>query len=290
MGRFLDAAIEILRESSSPLGPKEIVQEAMERGLLWSEGLTPSQTMKSKISTDILKFGERSLFMRAGKGKFALRETSKTIEEYHAERFIKKPVNEDILVVQRELFFRFVHGPGLTQNLSALKEILFRTELLDRLTAEKSEHYIQLISFFLVKKGSKFISYKRTGRLPEKSLKGAYSLGFGGHMTEADIDPLFIKNSPLTSILPAVRELDEELELPSYDPPRFRGLMYDDSNPTSKIHVGLVFEVKIRSVDFKVGEKGNFNDVKLESPSSIKARIGEFESWSRYLISELNKK
>jgi predicted NUDIX family phosphoesterase len=284
MGRFLKSAIEILKQANEPLGPTEIVSRAFDAGLLWSNGLTPSQTMKSKIATDILNFGEQSPFMRACKGKFTLRESSKPLEEYRAERFIKKPLVEDILVIPREQFRKIVPDTGLTKGVKSLKSILLRAEHMDRMTAEKSEDFIQLISFFLVRKKRKFLSYKRTGRLPEKTLKGVYSLGFGGHMTGEDLDPLFIYADPLSAVLPAVRELNEELCLSNYGTPIFKGLMYDDSNPTSRIHVGLVFEVHLITADYEVAERGNFNDVKFESSREILGRLHEFESWSRKLV------
>jgi len=284
MSRFLRAAIEILRKAEEPLGPIEIVERATNEGILWTTGLTPSQTMKSKIATNILNHGEHSPFMRAAKGKFALREASKDVEEYLADRFIKKPLVEEILVVPRRDFLNSVPGPGLIKNLNSLKDLLLRAEHMDRMTAEKSEDFIQLISFFLVRKKRKYLSYKRTGRLPEKTLKGVYSLGFGGHMTADDLDPLFIKSNPLVALLPAVRELNEELSLPEYENPVFVGIMYDDSNPTSKIHVGLVFEVILASDTFEVAEKGNFNDVKFETAKEINKRVHEFESWSQKLI------
>ena len=88
----------------------------------------------------------------------------------------------------------------------------------------------------------------------------------------ADIDPLFIRASPVEAIMPAVRELNEELKIDSFDQPKFIGLVYDNSNPTSRLHVGLVFEVHLEENQFEVGEKGNFTDVKLEGISSIKKR------------------
>lgn len=284
MGRFLRAAIEVLRQADGPMGPVEIVERATALGILWTNGLTPSQTMKSKISTNILECGEFSPFMRACKGKFALRETSKNIEEYQADRFVKKPLVEEILVVSQQDFSHFIPAAGLKRNLNCLRNLLLCATQMDRMSAEKSQDYVQLISFFLVRRKRKYLSYKRTGRLPEKSLKGVYSLGFGGHMTSDDIDPLFIKSDPLVALQPAVRELNEELSLPKHEDPVFIGIMYDDSNPISKIHVGLVFEVMLVSENFEIGEKGNFNNVKFETSNEIKKRIHEFESWSQKLI------
>jgi predicted NUDIX family phosphoesterase len=290
MGRFLSAAFEVLKNSDVPLGPSEIVERAMTLGILWTSGLTPSQTMKSKISTDILQKKESSLFMRAEKGKFTLRPKNQSDDEYIANRFIKKPLSEQILVIPRRQFKKIIPKVGLTKDTLALQRLLLNASSFDRMSAELDKRLIQLVSFFLVSSGDKLVSYKRTARLPEKSLKGIYSLGFGGHMTMDDIDPLFILTSPLEAIMPAVRELNEELKLPSFTSPEFIGLVYDNSNPTSRLHVGLVFEVFTQSHSIESGEKGNFTDIKLESRDSIKNRLNDFESWSRMLINRKNRR
>lgn len=284
MGRFLDAAFQVLKSSDTPLGPIDIVRRAFAEGILWTDGKTPSQTMKSKISTEILDKGDLSPFMRAEKGKFVLRDRGPASEEYYAKRYKKRPLKEDILALTRREFREVVPKRGIIDDESALKHILLRARPVDRMSAEKNRKLVQLVSFFLVRRGQNILTHKRTGRLPEKSLKGVYSLGFGGHMNLDDLDPIFAYNSPIEALGPAVRELDEELHLPKYEAPKFLGLIFDDSNPTSKLHVGIVFEVSLPSDAFEVGEKGNFSDVKLESVDSIRDRIGDFESWSRMLV------
>lgn len=47
--RFLDAAIEVLRTSSRPLTTKEIVDAALKRGLLHTNGKTPVATMSAQL-------------------------------------------------------------------------------------------------------------------------------------------------------------------------------------------------------------------------------------------------
>jgi len=54
--------------------------------------------MKSKLSTNILKQGDRSFFMRSAKGRFALREWNKFYPEHIADRYQKALFDEDIVV------------------------------------------------------------------------------------------------------------------------------------------------------------------------------------------------
>ncbi|WP_411825623.1 HTH domain-containing protein [Luteolibacter sp. AS25] len=287
MGRFLQAAFQVLKSTKVPLGPVELADKALKMGILWTEGKTPSQTMKSKISTDILSKGKESAFMRVEKGKFSLRDRGEETEEYFAKRYKKKPLKEDILAISRKKFRQVVTKRGVIADPRALRHILINSASVDRMSAEKDRKLVQLVSFFLVRRGDRILTHKRTARLPEKSLNGVYSLGFGGHMNLEDIDPIFAFSSPIEAIAPAVRELNEELHLPPYESPQFVGLIFDDSNPTSRLHVGLVFEVALPSGGFEIGERGNFSDVKLETLASIRNRLGDFESWSR-MLSKMN--
>ena len=74
MGEFLGSAYKVLLKEGRPLSAREITAVAVKEKLLSTGGLTPWQTMKAKLSVDILRNGPRSLFMRSDKGRFALRE------------------------------------------------------------------------------------------------------------------------------------------------------------------------------------------------------------------------
>src|SRR5437899_91386 len=60
VGEFLRAAYEVLKKENRPLSAREIADLAVERGELKSDGKTPFQTMKSKLSTEILHKGSDS--------------------------------------------------------------------------------------------------------------------------------------------------------------------------------------------------------------------------------------
>jgi hypothetical protein len=113
MGVFLDAAYSVLLENSEPLTAQQIVEHAKNRGLLPTTGKTPTQTMKSKLSTDILRYGKHSLFMRSEKGKFALRQWDIRLQEFKADRYQKALFDEDIIVFPAESLPRFAPHSGL---------------------------------------------------------------------------------------------------------------------------------------------------------------------------------
>src|SRR5689334_13776944 len=95
MGDFLNAAYCTLQRAGRPLTAAELTEQSAADGLLQTNGQTPAQTMKSKISTDILVKRERSLFMRTEAGKFGLRDWQDRYAEHVSPRFKKSLFDED---------------------------------------------------------------------------------------------------------------------------------------------------------------------------------------------------
>src|SRR5205823_2920053 len=136
---------------------------------------------------------------------------------------------------------------------------------------------------------SQYLTFKRTKRLPESRLHGFYSLGFGGHLNPDDVLHMFDIFDPQQSQAWLLRELREELRLDEMKNRiadlSYRGLLYDDSQPVSRQHLGLVYEVVLASDQYDIGERGFLMDSKFETLEEMRARIREFENWSALLIS-----
>lgn len=187
MGVFLKAAYEVLQITKQPLSPPEIVEAAMARGLLKTSGKTPEQTMKSKLAMNILKNGERSPFMRAAKGRFALREWKGTYPEHIADRYQKALVDEDIVVFPATSLRRCVPVNGIYRGNFDKAALYDECRPMRRRDAEEDFSVIQLVSVFVIRHKDLYLTYKRTKRLPESRLHGVYSLGFGGHLNPSDL-------------------------------------------------------------------------------------------------------
>jgi len=245
-----------------------------------TSGLTPHQTMKSKISTDILKKKQKSLFKRTGAGKFGLKEWIDE-KEYTAQRHVKAVFDEDILVFDKIHLQQLIDKEGFTPSsctvndvIKKLSPIIFTTR---RRLAETNESLIQLISVFIVRYEGLVLTHKRTKRLPESRLHDYYSLIFGGHLTKEDF-------MPLLGDIDIKREMSEELKLKLTPEIRYRGLIYDSSKDVSKIHLGLVFDVNLKSDEYEIGERGYLTDPKFETIDDIRSHISDFENWSQILV------
>lgn len=284
MSKFLKAAYLVLQKAGHAMPVREITDTALELGLIPSTGSTPSQTMKSKLSTDILRQRERSLFMRTAAGAFALREWQAHGEqEYVADRYVKALLNEEAMVFDASSLTSYIPGPGLwpispDDGLRLIDEC----RPLQRTLAEEDPSVIQLVSGFVVQYGDRVLTYKRTKRLPESRLHGEYSLLFGGHLNPEDISPLFNIFAPEHARL-MERELNEELQLETTYDLKLRGVLYDDARPVSRQHIAIVFDVHLSGPDYTVGERGFLQQDKFETWLEVGERLGDFENWSQLL-------
>ena len=176
MGQFTKAAYEVLKREMRPLTAREITEIAAREGRLRSSGKTPWQTMKSKLSTDILSHGPGSLFMRVEEGRFSLREWKGLYPEHIAQRFQKALFDEDIVVFPSASLKKYVPIVGLYGGALECDALLRECRPMRRREAEENTSVIQLVSNFIVHFKDKYLTYKRTRLLPENRLHGYYSL------------------------------------------------------------------------------------------------------------------
>jgi hypothetical protein len=84
MSRLLEKAMEkswkeaikrVLAESEAPLRYTEISEQILSRGYYETDGATPAATVNAQLVSSIKHDGEKSPFLRVGKGIFALRDS-----------------------------------------------------------------------------------------------------------------------------------------------------------------------------------------------------------------------
>ena len=284
MGHFTDAAHRVLSEERRPLSARDLTELGLERGYLSTSGKTPSQTMKSKLSTDILKLKSRSLFMRTAEGKFGLREwKDATNAEYVADRFSKGLMRERVAVFPSSSLSKYVPGTGLHPiTLENSEALLAECRPMLREQAEQDFKVVQLISVFILRFGCHYLTYKRTKRLPESRLHGYYSMIFGGHISHREPFQLFDMFRPDHEGWALRRELNEEVRFSDrfYPEIRYKGLLYDNIQPVSTQHLGIAYDVLLKNKDYKIGERGFLMNPKFETLEEIEGRSSQFENWS----------
>jgi predicted NUDIX family phosphoesterase len=218
--------------------------------------------------------------MRSAAGKFALREWETQIREHVAPRYTRALFDEDIMVFPATSLEKYITKIGLNLGRVDSQGLFGECYPMRRRRAEEDQTVIQLVSFYVVRFKNEYLTYKRTKRLPESRLHGYYSIGFGGHLNEDDFAPLFNQTEPDQVFTYIIRELREELRVKPDPAISFRGLLYDDSKEVSKQHLGIVYDVRLHSRDFEIGERGFLMDPKFETIDDIVCRSTEFENWS----------
>lgn len=88
------AIIRVLGESDSPLHYTDISEQILSRGYYETDGATPAATVNAQIASSIKHDGEKSPFIRVGKGIFALKTTLAVLPVAPEKQ--KKPTPEPI--------------------------------------------------------------------------------------------------------------------------------------------------------------------------------------------------
>jgi predicted NUDIX family phosphoesterase len=201
---------------------------------------------------------------------------------------------EQVFVVRRRDFFGgdwpqgFVALDGDT-GTAMLDAFRRQGQFVDRAAAEADPEWKQPIPYCAILRGREIFVVQRKRTQSETRLHDLLSIGLGGHVNP-EADPPPDGASFFASTLR--RELGEELQIaPSAPAPAFCGLLNDDSNPVGKVHVGLVYllrlpvgatppaEVGVREISKMAG---GFRD--LVESENLWQDPSRFESWSAILL------
>lgn len=151
---------------------------------------------------------------------------------------------------------------------------------LPRSRAENDPSYKQLIPYQLFRRGDGFFVYQRGKKVGEQRLAGRLSLGIGGHINNDDACNFLL--SPQTYQEALQRERCEELAGLPPCAPLFIGLINDDSDAVSAVHLGAVHlsilppnaDPTIRGAGEDLQPRGFWTAV------AIKQAASQFERWS----------
>ena len=297
---FLTVAARLLEMERRPLTPRQLVDLAFERRLFSDKvaGLTPHQTMKSKLAQHVKRYGTSSMFVRTKPGHFFLRTLTDPNSIYLARPQLVPPPKERVVALPATRFAESHRFQGIrTRGAPRLIRNLLRDHsiVVERSEAEFTEQYKQAIAYVLVTRGSRVLAFKR-GQYShaDQFLKGRFCIGFGGHVGESDHRTLFgaedggIRNC-------AARELREEIRLPETDTRRLAatenlriiGVLNDDSSENGRRHFGVVCRYEVS--DDPSWERPRPNERSVTQlhwfdPNSPQDKLFDFEYWSQLCL------
>lgn len=304
---FLIVAKKVIQTEGRPLSPRELVKLGLDRQLFSDEisGKTPHQTMKSKLSVHIRRFGAQSPFVRTEPGRFYLRHLlNGSNEPFEAKPITPPKSNESVLVYRADELDEITRWQGLKKPWKRISRSIFSklsADYFPRFDVEENDEYTQIVTYVLVTRGDAILAFRRgTYNHTDKYLRGSYCVGFGGHVTEADLDLFNIKTMGILKC--ASRELMEELNLPPPDIERLRdhnglniiGIINDDSSDVGRRHLAFVMRYEVSPDRYwdspERGEKSITQLRWISAKDTERMLLWNFEYWSQLCLREFAPK
>ncbi len=186
-------------------------------------------------------------------------------------------MDEMVLVVEDSDIDALLKGYGFIRiPLEEIKDLVEkRGFFVRRGKAEQDESLRQLIPYVVIKnKDGLYLMVRRLKAQTESRLHGFYSLGIGGHINDTDEG-----ESPWMKFLSGMeREINEEVDIETYDWPKYVGTIRENTTDVNKVHLGIVFTITTNIKGIKEKEKFTWE---LINSYDIMKRYEELESWSR---------
>lgn len=301
---YLWVAETVLRRVGRPLRARELVARGLDDQLFDDRdiSMTPQKSMQSRLSMEILRNGAESKFVRVAKGQFFLRDlldkagaANDRLEVYTAPRRQAPPSSEKVLAIHRDKYRSILDFQGIGLGPFDAQEKLFDRKLvtyLPRTEAETRDDLKQFVTYTIVQHETKILSFVRGQYNRAASfLRGARCVGFGGHVTDADLS-LFTQ-ADLGIRANAVREISEEINLPSgrphidMDKLEILGVLNDNSSAVGVRHLAIIMRYWVE--DFSKWERPQRGEASINRLRWIDTRdeplnLSDFEYWSQICI------
>jgi predicted NUDIX family phosphoesterase len=280
--------------------PRDIWNYGFNNGLFSDKvaGETPWQTLKSKLSVHIRKYGSESVFIRTSPGHFYLRELlGDPWELYEADPWRPSSSGERVVTFPSSILDSVDRFQGLVAPSVGVRDMVLCSSFLrpmDRRSAEQDDAHKQVLVYILVRRPGQILAYRRgTFSLTDRMLVGNDCVGFGGHVNDTDID-LF--SDELVGIRGAVaRELLEELTMPIADRDQLTvgegfsvvGYLNDDSSDVGRRHFAVVVEYWVANPnqwDRPIRGEESIAKVRWLSTESAVSKAEHFEYWSQLVL------
>lgn len=190
-------------------------------------------------------------------------------------------MSERIVVVDSKIVSDFC-GENPKEIIQVCEEELLQVidrehKLIERDIAEKDNTYKQMISYCLITYQDEIFMTRRTKKQTESRLHNMYSVGIGGHISVLDID------SEDVIISGMLRELHEEVYIPSDIKYHFYGIINDNSTEVNSVHMGICYIINLDDKDCSVRETEKMEGkwIKLQEISEY---LPNMEGWSQILL------
>ena len=194
-------------------------------------------------------------------------------------------MSEKVLIVQKGLLSPHIQSESGCLITEAKEEIvntiLDNQAFMHRDDAEYDFDHKQIIPYVAIRNGNNYLLLKRLSRQTEKRLHHKYSLGIGGH-----INPHHSSEHDDNIILKGLyRELNEEVSLGPQDTMDFVGIINDERNSVSRVHLGLFYILNVLSPEYKVLETDKMT-ARWVQTDDLESYYDDLETWSQIVYDQ----
>jgi predicted NUDIX family phosphoesterase len=195
------------------------------------------------------------------------------------------PAEERVLCFERKLFEELGVFQGLSLEVGKYLPVLTSSKnltYLNRSEAENDRHYKQLIPYVLVVCDGRLLRYQRGKGGQETRLRGLWSVGIGGHISEEDYG-LFTKDFGYFEGMR--REVKEEVAVEEVSETAV-AVINDDSTDVGQVHFGVVHVMQVAN-EGVAGRRSGIVSPEFISIADAVKDASSYESWSRFCLENL---
>jgi predicted NUDIX family phosphoesterase len=164
-------------------------------------------------------------------------------------------------------------------NRNDLQRIVQHGSFHRRSALEEDPSFKQIIPYGIISHDESYYLFKRTSGQTEKRLLNQLHLGVGGHMNPGGtgvLDEQYL-------IGELKREFLEEVRLFNgcvIENIAFIGLINDDSIPVSRVHLGLLYDIRVSSTNVAIHETDKMEAAWI-AKADLAAYYNRMETWTR---------
>ncbi|MCZ8315573.1 winged helix-turn-helix domain-containing protein [Phreatobacter sp.] len=300
---LLHVAEKILTRLDRPATAQEIIEEARRDPALSREirGKTPHKTLQARISVDILKKRDGSLFYRNAPARFGLRRflkdrnLSRIEKNIHIGRRRRREIPRgEVAVVSKARLAAFDTAgffPAKAYPLRSLQYI--DVSYLDAKLAKFDDTQAELMCFVVLRSANDFLTYEVGALAPiRNTFDGHNSIGFIDNIRSSDLD-LFNKynvgfetaarrivHDEILFLSSDVREYINDVQFLGFIASPLRG----NAPQHSRGFIGLIAIIDSKCRFETEGTSLGYRNLKWRPVDSCYSAIAEFDPWSQYLL------
>ena len=195
------------------------------------------------------------------------------------------PTEERVLCFERKLFEESGVFQGINLDVDKYLPVLTSSKNLTYLNRSEAEHdrrFKQLIPYVLVICDGRLLRYQRGKGGQETRLRGLWSVGIGGHISEED-HSLFTKDFGYVEGMR--REVREEVEVEEVSESAV-AVINDDSTDVGYVHFGVVHVMQVANENVAGRRSGIASPEFIAIADAVK-EASNYESWSRFCLENL---